>query len=130
MSASVPSASVPRGVLRRFSAPLNTLGKLAVGRARWNQRLSNPTYQKDPDVQRATLWYDWALERARRYIETYNKPETASNANRWTRPETWLERKHQTLKNALTLGHLLPVDVADQVVRRRRPVSMLAGLCR
>lgn len=130
MSSSVPGTSVPRAVLRRFSAPLALLGKLAVGPARWRQRLSNLAYQNDPDIYRATLWYEWALERARRYIETYNTPETASNHRRWTRPETWLERKHRTLKDAFTSGQLLPVDVADQVVRHRWPVLMLARLRR
>lgn len=91
---------------------LTPLARLAAGKdGRWDYRRGR--YSNDAGVIRVTEWYNWARQRIEVYIAC-RPPMDEKKA-----VYTWLTRKYRTLCKAATEvpTEVLPIDVADQVVR-------------
>lgn len=111
---------VPHKETSNKCAPLTRLAELAVGLpVRWQKRLHGSSYKDDPDVLRVMLWHTWATKRVEYFhTVTCKTLSVKRRSEHRTGLEKWLVEKHDTLKTARSSGRLLPVDVAEQVVRQ------------
>ena len=111
--------------LPHYTVPLTNLAKLAAGnKSRWRERRQWGDAQKDLLTCQLELWYKWAAQRTKLYIATYcPKYEQERDTHRTTIYQ-WFESKLETLEKAgaacevSSSERLLPIDIADQVVRR------------
>ena len=88
---------------------------IAGNQDRWSHRTQ--MYSCDTGVCLALLWYGWALARVERFLNWCDRFTYKISAERRGRLHNWLAQKFESLEKALASEHLLPVDVADQVVR-------------
>lgn len=97
------------------------LAELAAGPGgRWVDRHGETSvYSADASVARVEQWYTWAAERTFSFTRTL--PVNRRPRRKIKLPLfKWLQQKHETLEKARDSGKLLPVDVADQIVRISR----------
>lgn len=75
----------------------------------------------DDSVMRAGIWYDRASERLKQIFASDKICTNVTEANDWWKElqrelYLWLTLKYNILKHAKKTGHVLPVDIAGQVV--------------
>lgn len=102
----------------RFTVPLTRLAELAVGnKNRWKNRGYMVLATTDPVIFRVELWHAWTTDRARLFFSECSDCRVRAEAeDRRTKVIDWLMEKYRNLENARNSGHLLRVDVTDQIV--------------
>ena len=101
-----------------FVPVINQLATLIAGKdERWRSRKYQQTYKTDAGVCLAVLWHGWATARIKSFLSWCSRLPGAISSERRNGLHSWLRQKVHTLEEALISKRLLPVDVADQVVR-------------
>lgn len=121
--------------LPHYTVPLTNLAKLAAGnKTRWRERRQWEEEKKDLLTCQLELWYEWAAQRVKLYLARYcPKYEEEQDTQRTTLYQ-WLESKLETLKKGgaarevSSSERLLPIDIADQVVRPDQALASARGL--